>query len=123
MRRYPSTPEGPTVLPTGRDTSSCPYARGGLFAGNVRGAAGRRLPTLVFVDQIESVFGSTGYTKPGFTLIVHSPGMVARDLRLYAACRVATGHQQCQSGDWTSIPRPPVACKRGTGALVSPTRD
>jgi hypothetical protein len=44
---------------------------------------------LVFVDQIESVFGSTGYTKPVFILMVHSPGMVARDPRLYAAYRTA----------------------------------
>ena len=79
MRRHPSTPEGPAVLPTGRDTRSCLSARrGGLFAGS----RGFGIPTLVFVDQIESVFGSTGYTKPVFILMVHAPGKVARDLRL-----------------------------------------
>ena len=48
-----------------------------FFAGTFAVTWGLGVLTLVFVDQIESVFGPMGYTNPVFILMVYSPGFVA----------------------------------------------
>lgn len=73
-----TTPRAPSAAPP-------PTRRGGFttrsawlfFAGTFAVTWGLGMLTLVFIEQIESVFGPMGYTNPVFVLMVYSPGFVA----------------------------------------------
>jgi len=71
-----SAPRAPTP-PLTRHGELTPRSVWWFFAATFAVTWGLGMATMVFIDQIEAVFGPMSYTNPVFILMVYSPGFVA----------------------------------------------